>query len=183
MGQVAGTLSWHCDKNIGSQLVVLWESKSKFIKISYIYFVSDIWLESQSLNKRHRKSSDGSMLSDKRRKPVTVTDILLTEMCCSSCELHVCDICGNKNKLHAQFLSLINSKFSVLLINKLNLNTMKSEYIVILNVQRRKDFNLMPVVHIRGSQIERGSDAKYISWTQNRWQTTQKQFVRKCPWS
>ncbi|CAH3163648.1 unnamed protein product, partial [Pocillopora meandrina] len=38
---------------------------------------SDIWLESQSLKKRHRKSSDGSMLSDKRRKPVTVTDILL----------------------------------------------------------------------------------------------------------
>lgn len=34
---------------------------------------ADIWLESQSLNKRHRKSSDGSMLSDKRRKPVTVT--------------------------------------------------------------------------------------------------------------
>ncbi|XP_067022057.1 breast cancer metastasis-suppressor 1-like protein-A [Acropora muricata] len=34
---------------------------------------TDIWLESQSLNKRHRKSSDGSMLSDKRRKPVTVT--------------------------------------------------------------------------------------------------------------
>ncbi|CAH3189345.1 unnamed protein product [Porites evermanni] len=37
---------------------------------------ADIWLESQSLNKKHRKSSDGSMISDKRRKPVTVTDIL-----------------------------------------------------------------------------------------------------------
>lgn len=106
------------------------------------------------------------MLSDKRRKPVTVTDILLTEMCYSNCEL--CDICGNMNKLHAQFLSLINSKFSVLLVNKLNLNTTKSEYIVILNVQSHKDFNLMPVVHIRGSQVERGSNAKYISWTQNR---------------
>ena len=28
------------------------------------------------MNKKHRKSSDGSMLPDKRRKPVTVTDIL-----------------------------------------------------------------------------------------------------------
>ncbi|KAK2568776.1 Breast cancer metastasis-suppressor 1-like protein-A [Acropora cervicornis] len=30
---------------------------------------ADIWLESQSMNKKHRKSSDGSMLPDKRRKP------------------------------------------------------------------------------------------------------------------
>ncbi|KAJ7374373.1 Breast cancer metastasis-suppressor 1-like protein [Desmophyllum pertusum] len=42
---------------------------------------ADIWLESQSLNKRHRKASDGATLSDKRRKPVTVTDILYNKLC------------------------------------------------------------------------------------------------------
>ncbi|KAL9954373.1 hypothetical protein ACROYT_G041900 [Oculina patagonica] len=46
---------------------------------------ADIWLESQSVNKRHRKSSDGSMFSDKRRKPVTVTDILLRYMLLKLC--------------------------------------------------------------------------------------------------
>ncbi|CAB4009389.1 breast cancer metastasis-suppressor 1 -A [Paramuricea clavata] len=35
---------------------------------------ADIWLESHSV-KKHKKSSDG-FLSDKRKKPVTVTDIL-----------------------------------------------------------------------------------------------------------
>lgn len=44
-----------------------------------MFFFIDIWLESQSLNKKHRKSSDGSMISDKRRKPVTVTDILFLQ--------------------------------------------------------------------------------------------------------
>lgn len=47
--------------------------------IIFFFFYIDIWLESQSLNKKHRKSSDGSMISDKRRKPVTVTDILFLQ--------------------------------------------------------------------------------------------------------
>ncbi|XP_029180349.2 breast cancer metastasis-suppressor 1-like protein-A [Acropora muricata] len=41
---------------------------------------ADIWLESQSMNKKHRKSSDGSMLPEKRRKPVTVTGPFIVYM-------------------------------------------------------------------------------------------------------
>lgn len=41
---------------------------------------ADIWLESQSMNKKHRKSSDGSMVPDKRRKPVTVTGPFIVYM-------------------------------------------------------------------------------------------------------
>lgn len=41
---------------------------------------ADIWLESQSMNKKHRKSSDGSTLPEKRRKPVTVTGPFIVYM-------------------------------------------------------------------------------------------------------
>ena len=63
-----------------------------------MFFFIDIWLESQSLNKKHRKSSDGSMISDKRRKPVTVTDILFLEYYFSVCSfellynMHICSL-------------------------------------------------------------------------------------------
>ena len=48
-----------------------------------VYPLLDLWLESQSLNKKHRKSGDGGVFPDKRRKPVTVTDILSITCCCA----------------------------------------------------------------------------------------------------
>ena len=58
---------------------------------------------------------------------------------------------GDLNKMNDWFVA-----------NKLNLNTVKSEFMIIENAQRLPDPNLMPAVQIGYSQLETVSNSKYL---------------------